>query len=78
MILECPVCGYIADGMLGVHAGDNQPKPGDPALCLNCATINVFTADGLRPAPPEVVAHVLTDPIAVGLVAHIRARGVLR
>jgi hypothetical protein len=49
----CPACGKTADGgtSLDDKSAVRMPKPGDYAVCLYCAALNVYDHD-LRLRPP--------------------------
>ena len=76
---RCPVCATVLDGATGV-GHDERPDPGDPTVCLYCATALVFTADGLTVMPdghlddwPDVRAAVLSLQANIRL-AHAEGR----
>jgi hypothetical protein len=41
----CPNCGKLVDGATGIDT-EYLPKPGDISVCLYCATVLHFTANG--------------------------------
>ena len=57
----------------------SRPKPGDASVCLYCAALCVFTADGgLRIPTEEETASMLADPFVIKILETVVAVGVRR
>ena len=63
--LSCPVCGYRVDAAAPM-TGTRAPKDGDAALCLACASVNIYVvaagATALRVPTLEERAEFARDP----------------
>lgn len=45
---RCPACSAVVDAATAMDGSDASPAPGDVTVCLYCARVLIFTADGLR------------------------------
>jgi hypothetical protein len=41
----CPTCGYQMDAATYAGKGEHRPSPGDLAVCIRCAEVNVYQPD---------------------------------
>lgn len=79
--LICPACGAGQDGALNTE-NDRGPQDGDPGICAECRTINVYVGtpvNSLRPPTRSELDEFLADPhvqrcIAAMRVVHERPR----
>jgi len=49
-VLVCPCCGYKMDRATGIGY-DRPPAPGSVTVCMNCAEVLMFGADGTLRQP---------------------------
>lgn len=45
---RCPNCRTVVDGATAVDGSHAVPSPGDATVCVYCARVLIFTAEGLR------------------------------
>lgn len=45
---KCPHCAYVLTGTEVTSGPVSAPSPGDLSICINCADVAIFTADGFR------------------------------
>lgn len=69
--MVCPGCGAPNTGHTKTTGPDDPgaPQPGDVSVCLYCATVGVYTAQGVEPAPQDIMDHPDVQ-VAVALVRH--------
>ena len=54
-------CGYRVEYATDLDS-DNQPRPGDPSVCLRCGRINRFNHElAIEPMPREDVRNLPLD-----------------
>lgn len=77
--LTCPWCGKVTDGLAQVTDTGRPapPSPGDLSLCITCAGLAIFTAEGQRRATPAERAQLLRDPEVARVAAAIVLAGEL-
>ncbi|WP_155290396.1 hypothetical protein [Rhodococcoides fascians] len=59
---HCPHCNTAVDSTVPVGQPDNRPDPGDVNVCVYCAGVSVFTADGLRKPTLDEASEFLLEP----------------
>ncbi|HEY2088562.1 MAG TPA: hypothetical protein VGH54_21405 [Mycobacterium sp.] len=57
MTAACWNCGHqheeaVEGGPAGQRRTDYEPRPGEPAVCLSCCGLAIFTGDGLDTRKP--------------------------
>lgn len=74
--MKCPNCGVTNDAASGLGHNDS-PKPGDIAICIDCASILIYTPfDTLRIATPDdlssfPVENQVKIAVAVAATKHV-------
>jgi len=58
---KCPNCGAENDGALATSINMPKPKAGDIAICIDCQTISIYTANFSLREPTE--AEILKFPL---------------
>lgn len=58
---RCP-CNSTVDATTLVGEGAHTPDPGDVNVCLYCAKVSLFTADGLRVPTAAEQAEIDLEP----------------
>jgi hypothetical protein len=80
-VTACLSCGYKFDAATQIGEGDDRARPSDGAvsICLNCAHLAIFTADGgLREPTDEELLEILAQRPARVAVEAIAKRGMFR
>ncbi|HEY2088550.1 MAG TPA: hypothetical protein VGH54_21345 [Mycobacterium sp.] len=84
MTAACWKCGHVHEEAVGEGAepiANYAPRPGEPAVCLSCCALTVFTGEGIetrKPTPAEL-EQLKQIPAVVNTVALVyRARAARR
>lgn len=65
----CPACQTVVDGAMAMDGSQALPSPGDVTVCVYCARVLIFTADGLRLPTFDEIEKLAEDENLVRAVA---------
>jgi hypothetical protein len=73
---HCLECGKTIDAGSPVEKGNHRPKPGDIAICLDCAHLHAYADDlTLRQLTGDEIVEIAGDPMivkAVNAIGHLK------
>ena len=69
----CPVCDCPIDGV-GNFFGDDGPRPGAVAVCMECRNVNVFAEDLTLRAPTDQELVAIAGAFEVRVMTRALAR----